>query len=166
MRNTATLLEWPLWEGECTQQISQLFISLNYKLMKFIGPDEHAYLTLEACVFIEHTTWKSWHFYMEMNYKSCHIIERSCSCTCDTLTYRDDECVFSGRSWTVYMLTFINARSLNFRFHKSCWPVSVLPGGRETHPAQADSMNQLNEAAMEIQTSCLIFPERLAWCVL
>lgn len=98
---------------------------------------------------------------MEMNYKSCHIIERSCSCIHVIRTYRDDKCVFSGSSWTVYMLTFINAGSLNFRFHKCCWPLSVRPGSRESHPAQADSINQLNEAVMEIQTSWLIFPERL-----
>ncbi len=75
-------------------------------------------------------------------------------------THRDDKCVSSGSSWTVYMLTFINAGSLNFRFHKSWWPLSVCPGSRESRPAQADWINQLNEAAMEIQTSWLIFLER------
>ncbi len=75
-------------------------------------------------------------------------------------THRDDKCVSSGSSWTVYMLTFINAGSLNFRFHKSWWPLSVCSGSRESRPAQADWINQLNEAAMEIQTSWLIFLKR------
>jgi len=41
--------------GTETQQITHLFIGLNSKILKLRG---HAYLTLEASVFLEGTMWK------------------------------------------------------------------------------------------------------------